>query len=104
MTASQDHHIEITPEALKTIAAMRDRVRAVAGYYGQGSEEHAKIADSLSDVLARMFHLGGRIMRDGREDELCLIGHSFLVYGVVFFPLRNGDERDPLRGTWSIHS
>ena len=71
---------------------------------GQGSPEHAAIADSLADVLARVLQLGGRIMRDGREDELCLLGDSFITYGVVFFPKRDGDQRDSLLGEWSVHS
>src|SRR5215218_10284477 len=104
MSQPEGRQLDLTPEALGTIAAMRSRVAAVADHYGQGSPEHAEIADSLADVLARVLQLGGRIMRDGREDELCLLGHGFLVYGVVFFPLRHGDQRDPLRGTWSVHS
>src|SRR6266545_6321173 len=105
MSATEGRQLDLTPEALKTIAAMRARVAAVADHYGQGSPEHAGIADSLADVLARVLQLGGRIMRDGREDELCLIGHSFIVYGVVFFPKRlDGDQRDPLLGEWSVHS
>jgi hypothetical protein len=104
MSGTEGHRLDLTPEALGTIAAMRSRVAAVADHYGAGSPEHAEIADSLADVLARVLQLGGRITRDGREDELCLLGDSFLTYGVVFFPLRHIDQRDPLRGTWSIHS
>jgi hypothetical protein len=105
MSQTEGRQLDLTPEALGTIAAMRARVAAVADHYGQGSPEHAAIADSLADVLARVLQLGGRIMRDGREDELCLLGDSFITYGVVFFPKRlDGNERDPLLGEWSVHS
>jgi hypothetical protein len=105
MSRTESRQLELTPEALETMAAMRARVAAVADHYGRGSTEHAEIADSLADVLARVFQLGGRIMRDGREDELCLLGDSFITYGVVFFPKRlDGDERDPLLGEWSVHN
>jgi hypothetical protein len=101
---SKGRQLDLTPEALQTIAAMQARVAAVAAHYGENSPEHAEIADSLANALARMIGLGGRIMCDGREDELCLLGASFITYGVVFFPLREGGQTDPLRGTWSLHS
>jgi hypothetical protein len=104
VSESNGRQLDLTPEALQTIEAMRARVAAVADMYGQNSPEHAEIANSLANALAQMLKLGGRIMRDGREDELCLLGASFITYGVVFFPLREGGQRDPLRGTWSLHS
>jgi len=105
MPDEQNCHLDITPEALKTIAAMQDRVSAIGSHYGDGSPEHVAALKSLAHVYGQMLRLGGRIMRDGREDELCLLGASFLTYGVVFFPKRlDGDQRDPLLGEWSVHS
>jgi hypothetical protein len=105
MPDEHNRHLDITPEALKTIAAMQDRVSAIGSHYGDGSPEHLAALKSLVTVYGHILRLGGRIMRDGREDELCLLGVSFLTYGVVFFPKRlDGDKRDPLLGEWSVHS
>lgn len=101
MSESNGRQLDLTPEALQAIADMQARVAAVADEYGRGSPEHAEIADSLANALARMLALGGRIMKD---DELSLLGVSFITYGVVFFPYREGGRTDPLRGTWSLHS
>jgi hypothetical protein len=106
MTDDRNRHIEITPEALKTIAAMQARANAIGLEYGEGSPEHLAALGSLVTVYGHMLRLGGRIMREGREDELCLIGvNSFLTYGVIFRPKRlDGDQRDPLLGEWELHS
>jgi hypothetical protein len=85
---------------------MRARVATVALEYGKGSDEHVAMAESLLDALVSMIGLGGRVMRSGREDELCLIGVTVgdFTYGVDFLPKRDGDQRDQLRGEWYVHS
>jgi hypothetical protein len=100
MTETEGRQLDLTPEALQ-VAAMQARVATVADEYGRESPEHAEIAASLANALARMLALGGRIMKD---DELSLLGVSFITYGVVFFPHRESGQTDSLRGTWSLHS
>ena len=56
---------------------------------------------SLVAALVSVLRLGGRITK---EDELSLFGSSFIAYGVIFFPRREGGQADPLLGTWSVHS
>ena len=87
MTDEQDLQIEIAPAAQKTIAAMHDRVRAIGLEYGEGSPEHMAALESLAIVYGHMLRLDGRIIREGREDELCLIGSSnrLLTYAVIFW-------------------
>ena len=105
MPDEKDRHLEITPAAQRVIAAMQDRVSTIGLEYGDGSPEHVEALKSLVNAYGHILRLGGRIMRDGREDELCLLGASFITYGVIFFPKRlDGDQRDPLLGEWSIHS
>ncbi len=107
MTDGSNRHLEITPEALKTIAAMHDRANAIGLEYGEGSSEHLVALESLATVYSHLLRLGGRIMRDGREDELCLIGVTMrdFTYGVIFRPKKlGGDQRDPLLGEWELHS
>jgi hypothetical protein len=101
MTENQGRQLDLTANALQVVAAMRARVAAVADEYGQGSPEHVEILESLVDALAGIIRLGGRITR---EDELSLLGVSFITYGVIFFPRRQDGQPDPLRGTWSVHS
>ncbi len=101
MSETEDRRLELTPGALQVVAAMQARVAAVADEYGEESPEHVEMLESLVDALAGMVRLGGRITRD---DELSLLGVSFITYGVVFFPHRKDGQTDPLRGTWSIHS
>jgi hypothetical protein len=102
MTDEQDLQIEIAPAAQKTIAAMHDRVRAIGLEYGEGSPEHMAALESLAIVYGHMLRLDGRIIREGREDELCLIGSSnrLLTYAVIFWwPLsaRKQSGRKPRR-------
>jgi hypothetical protein len=107
MTDERNRHLEITPEALKTIAAMQDRVTTIGLEYGDGSSEHVEHLKSLMYAYGQMLRLGGRIMREGREDELSLIAVTAhdLTYGVDFLPKRlDGDQRDPLLGEWYVHS
>jgi hypothetical protein len=106
MSDTQNRHLEITSEALQTIAAMQDRVAAIGLQYGDGSPEHADALKSLAYAYGQILKLGGRIMREGREDELSLIAvtASDFVYGVDFLPQRHGKERDPLLGEWYVHS
>lgn len=96
-----DVKLEITPEAERTIAAMRDRVNEVARLYGEHSPQHVEMLRSLTDALMHVLRLGGRISKD---DELGLLGVSFIVYGVVFFAKRIDGERHTLLGDWSVHS
>jgi hypothetical protein len=106
MSDEQDHHLDITPEALQTIAAMHDRANAIGLEYGKGSPEHLVALESLVTVYGHMLRLGGRIKREGLGEELCLIGvNRFLTYGVIFRPKKlDGDQRDPLLGEWELHS
>jgi len=101
MSETEGRRLELTPGALEVVAAMQRRVAAVADEYGEGSAEHVEIQGSVMNALAGMIRLGGRITKD---DELSLLGVSFITYGVVFFPHRKDGQPDPLRGTWSIHS
>jgi hypothetical protein len=102
MPDEKDRHLEITPAAQQVIAAMQARVGAIGAHYGDGSPEHVEALKSLVTVFGHIFRLGGRITK---EDELSLLGNSFIVYGVIFFPKRlSGDQWDPLRGEWSVHS
>lgn len=96
-----DTAVLITPEAERTLGDMRRRVDDIGMEYGRYSEEYLKVTFSLLDALMGIMRLGGRISRDG---DLALFGASFIAYGVIWFPKRNGDERDPLLGDWSIHS
>jgi hypothetical protein len=107
MTDGTNRHLEITPEALQTIAAMQDRANAIRLEYGQGSPEHLVALESLATVYGHMLRLGGRIMREGLGEELCLIGVTVrdFTYGVIFRPKKlDGDQRDPLLGEWELHS
>ncbi len=107
MTDGMNRHLEITPEALKTIAAMHDRANAIGLEYGKGSPEHLVALESLVTVYGHMIRLGGRIMREGLGEELCLIGVTVghFTYGVFFRPKKlDGDRRDPLLGEWELHS
>jgi hypothetical protein len=44
---------------------------------------------------------GRRITKD---DELSLFGASYIAYGVIFQPRREGGRAEPSAGTWSVHS
>src|SRR6266571_2206324 len=101
MSDEQDRHLEIAPAALKVIEAMRQRVAAIGYEYGQHSSENVEALESLVAALVSVLRLGGRITK---EDELSLFGSSFITYGVIFFPRRQGGQPDPLLGTWSVHS
>ncbi len=96
-----DTSLTLTPQAQETISAMLERIREVAIEYGDNSQEHRDMLWSLLYALTNMIRLGGRITK---EDDLGLYGSSFIDYGIVFFPKRHGDERDPLLGEWSCHS
>jgi hypothetical protein len=98
---SEDKHLELTPRALQVITAMEQRVARVALEHGKHSPEHVEMLESLISSLATMLRLGGRITQ---EDELSLFGSSFIAYGVIFHPNRSDDQRDPLLGSWSVHS
>jgi hypothetical protein len=106
MSGEKDLHLEITPDAQRTIAAMQDRVTTISIQYGDGSPEHVEALKSLAYAYGHMLRLGGRIMREGREDELSLLGvtASNLTYGVDFLPKRDGDRRHALLGEWYVHS
>ena len=110
MTDENERHIEITSAAQRTIAAMQDRVTTIGLQYGDGSPEHVEALKSLANAYGQMLRLGGRIMREGREDELSLLGVTDIApgvpftYGVDFLPKRDGDQRDPLLGEWYVHS
>lgn len=93
--------VHLTEEAARTITAMESRVAAIGRQYGDQSPEYVEALQSLSRVLATILRLGGKVFRD---DELSLVSNSFITYGCIFFAKRNGDERDPLLGTWSVHS
>jgi hypothetical protein len=92
MSEPGSRQLDLTPGALGVIAAMQARVAAVAEEYGEDSPEHAEIAASLANALARMLQLGGRITKD---DDLSLFGASHLAYGVIFFPRHDGGKRHP---------
>lgn len=96
-----DVKLEITPEAEQTIGAMRDRVNEVAQLYGEHSPQHVEMLRSLTDALMHVLRLGGRISKD---DDLALLGVSWIVYGVIFFPKRVDGQRHNLLGDWSVHS
>ena len=85
---------------------MQDRVNAIALEYGDGSSEHVEALKSLLYAYGQMLRLGGRIIQEGREDELSLLGVtvSNFTYGVDFLPKRDGDQRHPLLGEWYVHS
>ncbi len=110
MPDEMDRHIEITPAAQRTIAAMQDRVTTIGLQYGDGSPEHVEAVKSLMYAYGQILRLGGRITREGREDEISLLGVTYMApgvpftYGVDFLPKRHGDERDPLLGEWYVHS
>ena len=99
--AAEGTQLEMTPAALRVITAMQQRVATVALEYGEESAEHVEMLRSLVSVLVSLLRLGGRITWD---DELSLFGSSFIAYGVIFHPNRSGDQRDPLLGSWSVHS
>jgi hypothetical protein len=107
MPDGPNRHLEITPEAQQTIAAMQDRTNAIRLEYGRGSPEHLTALESLVTVYGHLLRLGGRIMREGLGEELCLIAVTVgdFTYGVIFRPKKpDGDQRDPLLGEWELHS
>lgn len=96
-----DHPVQFTPEALSTLQDMRQRINQVACVYGRRSDEYVEMLESFSEALVGIVRLGGRISADG---DLSLLGVSIIVYGVVFFPRKHNGDRDPLLGSWSLHS
>jgi hypothetical protein len=110
MPDEKDRELQITPAAQRVIAAMRDRVSTIELQYGDGSPEHVEALKSLAHAYGSMLRLGGRIMMEGRPDELCLLGVTDIApsvpftYGVDFLPKRHGEQRDPLLGEWYVHS
>lgn len=94
--------VHLTEEAAKVVTAMESRVAAIGRQYGDRSSEYVEALQSLSRVLATILRLGGKVFRD---DELSLVSHSFITFGVIWFSKRDGDgNRDPLLGSWSCHS
>jgi hypothetical protein len=93
-----------TPEALKVMSDMGDRVAVIRSHFGEYSEEFSNIAASYAGSVSNMIRLGGRVYADG---ELSLIvGNDFLTYGVVFHNRNYRDLDFPhnLMGEWSVHS
>lgn len=96
-----DKTITFTEAAQRNIQAMRQRVIDVDRQYGDSPETTALLW-SLVHALVGLIGLGGRI---SAEDDLSLLGDSFITYGCVFHPKHvEGGGRDPLLGEWSIHS
>jgi hypothetical protein len=95
-----DTTLVLTPAAIKTIGAMQQRLVDVDRQYGD-SPQTTKMLWSLLQALIGMIRLGGEISQD---DELSLYGIAFIHYGVNFSAERDGDQRDPLLGTWSLNS
>jgi hypothetical protein len=96
-----DVRLELTPEAIQTYGEMESRCHAIAELCGEGSPEHVEALVSLVRSVGHMLRLGGRITRDG---ELSLFGASFIAYGLIFHNEYKDGERNPLTGTWSVHS
>lgn len=97
-----DTHLELTEAAIATIGEMQEQVIQVALQYGQCSEEHCEMVWSLLHALIGMIRLGGRITTDYELSLYCV--SPTIHYGVNFSAARQGDQRDPLRGTWSLNS
>lgn len=94
--------LQLTEEAVQTIGNMEGRVAQIGQMYGKHSSEYLTALQSLSQVLAAILRLGGKVFRDG---ELSLVSNSFITFGVIFFAKRNDDgTRDELLGDWSVHS
>lgn len=97
-----DTKLELTEAAMRNMTNMYERVRAVADKYGRNSDEHMTMLQSLIHALLGVVRLGGRIMA---EDDLSLLGDSFITFGCIFHPKRiDGGGRDDLLGEWSLHS
>lgn len=96
-----DTSMVLTEQAVRNIGNMRHRVMEISDLYGHESEEALEAARSLLDCLLTVFRFGGRVMA---EDDLSLLIDSYITIGIVWFPRRIGEQRDPLVGCWSAHS
>jgi hypothetical protein len=102
MPVAADTKLELTPSAIRNIRNMQVRVAQIGSEFGLNSDEYRRALESLNQVLIGLIGLGGRIIA---EDDLSLLGDSFISYGVIFHRRHIGNnERHPVLGEWSIHS
>ncbi len=90
-----DKTIEFTERAVKNIQQMGYRLGNIGNMYGDRSEAYAKTAESLSASLIQMINLGGTI---SAENDLSLIGVSFITYGVIWHPEKKREVCDKCGG------
>jgi hypothetical protein len=97
----EDVQLVLTPGVMSVLNAMEQRCAEIGECCGAGSPEHLEALTSLIRSVFHMLRLGGRITKD---DDLSLFGASYIAYGVIFHPHHQGGNRDPLVGSWSVHS